>query len=492
VTLSSAATFPVTVDYATSDGTAAAGVDYAATSGTLTFAPGETTKTIDVTVTGESVSPTETLNLNLSNASNGTISTATGVGTINAVEDLSDNTNGPPEAGVGYGLTAASFETGASAVDLDSVSVGFVTRPDSVTIYTDNSGQPGSVVGTLTYSDGMYTASGITLDANTTYWVVNAGGGWWRTIPGAGTGDGYLGGSLKSDNGGASWSDATDVATLSFLMQVKTSYAGPSISISPAAVGEEIGNNTTQTMHYTVTLSSAATFPVTVHYATADGSNTSGDYTPTSGTLTFAPGQTTKTIDVTVNGNSQTLDETFYVVLSDPTNGSVADGTGVGTIAPVWDLSDNLSAETAEPVNVTSSLWLAQSFNSFGNTTLYSVTLPVMENTPGTLVAAIYTDSSGAPGTLVGTLTSPGSLSTESLANATFTTNGIALDSGTYWVVLKALDDGFFSTANTSDTSGIGPGFRASDKIYTLDGGSTWMPNSGLLQMKVLANFPQA
>ena len=63
----------VTVDYATADGTAHAGQDYVATSGTLTFAPHERTHTVDVTVNGGSGSDATTFFLNLSNESSGTL-----------------------------------------------------------------------------------------------------------------------------------------------------------------------------------------------------------------------------------------------------------------------------------------------------------------------------------------------------------------------------------------------------------------------------------
>ena len=53
VTLSKAWTTPVTVKYATANGTATAGADYVATSGTLTFAPGETAKSVTVGVIGD-------------------------------------------------------------------------------------------------------------------------------------------------------------------------------------------------------------------------------------------------------------------------------------------------------------------------------------------------------------------------------------------------------------------------------------------------------
>ncbi len=68
VTLSRAATGPVSVDYATKDGTAAAGADYTAASGTLTFAPGETAKTVSVALLDDSIDEgKETFTLRLSN-----------------------------------------------------------------------------------------------------------------------------------------------------------------------------------------------------------------------------------------------------------------------------------------------------------------------------------------------------------------------------------------------------------------------------------------
>ena len=83
VTLSRAATGTVTVDYATADGTAAAGADYTATSGTLTFAAGETEKTVSVPVLDDSLDEgKETFTLRLSNAQGGWITDGEATGTI--------------------------------------------------------------------------------------------------------------------------------------------------------------------------------------------------------------------------------------------------------------------------------------------------------------------------------------------------------------------------------------------------------------------------
>ena len=83
VTLDAASRGRVTVDYATSDGTAKAGADYAAKSGTLTFTAGETAKTVAVTVLDDAIDEgSETLTLTLSNASGATIADGTATGTI--------------------------------------------------------------------------------------------------------------------------------------------------------------------------------------------------------------------------------------------------------------------------------------------------------------------------------------------------------------------------------------------------------------------------
>jgi aryl-phospho-beta-D-glucosidase BglC (GH1 family) len=82
VTLDRAATSPVTVDFRTIDGTAKAGIDYLATTGTLTFAPGEMTKQVHVDVAGDTrAEPQEALTLALVNPVGATLldDAATGI-----------------------------------------------------------------------------------------------------------------------------------------------------------------------------------------------------------------------------------------------------------------------------------------------------------------------------------------------------------------------------------------------------------------------------
>ena len=74
--------------------------------------------------------------------------------------------------------------------------------------------------------------------------------------------------------------------------------------------------------------------PVSVDYATANGTATTGaDYQTANGTLNFAAGQTSQQLTVHVNGDLlDEIDETFFVNLTNPSNATLADAQGLGTI----------------------------------------------------------------------------------------------------------------------------------------------------------------
>jgi hypothetical protein len=86
---------------------------------------------------------------------------------------------------------------------------------------------------------------------------------------------------------------------------------------------------------FTVSLNSPAIQTVTITYATADGSATAGsDYVATSGTLTFPPGVTSRTVSVSVIAdNTVETDESFLLNLGTATNAAIADGQGIATIS---------------------------------------------------------------------------------------------------------------------------------------------------------------
>jgi hypothetical protein len=104
------------------------------------------------------------------------------------------------------------------------------------------------------------------------------------------------------------------------------------LEIGDAAVTE--GNNGSAAAVFTVTLTAPANETVTVRYATLEESAWAGtDFQATNGILTFAPGETSKPVSVSVAGDRLgEPDEFFTVRLSDPVNAPISDGIGRGTI----------------------------------------------------------------------------------------------------------------------------------------------------------------
>jgi len=107
----------------------------------------------------------------------------------------------------------------------------------------------------------------------------------------------------------------------------------PALSIADASVAE--GNSGTVQANFAVTLNPASSQVVTVQFATSNGTAQVGqDYQATSGTLTFQPGDTSKTISVPVIGDTQFEgNELFLMTISNPTGGAVLKRTqALGTI----------------------------------------------------------------------------------------------------------------------------------------------------------------
>ena len=103
---------------------------------------------------------------------------------------------------------------------------------------------------------------------------------------------------------------------------------GPLVSVADASAAEG------SAVSFTVSLSEAGSEPATVAYATSGDTATSGtDFTAASGTLTFAAGETSKTVSVaTTDDASEEEDETFTLTLSSPTNLRLGTATATGTI----------------------------------------------------------------------------------------------------------------------------------------------------------------
>jgi hypothetical protein len=105
--------------------------------------------------------------------------------------------------------------------------------------------------------------------------------------------------------------------------------------ISVNDVSQKEGNSGTTPFVFTVSLNGFAIDPVTVDYNTLNGTASSlTDYVPASGTLIFAAGESSKTVAVSVTGDTtKEQNETFFVKLLNPTgNAVIVDDTGKGTI----------------------------------------------------------------------------------------------------------------------------------------------------------------
>ena len=104
------------------------------------------------------------------------------------------------------------------------------------------------------------------------------------------------------------------------------------LAVADASVLE--GNRGTRRLDLTVTLSQSSADSVTVNYATANGTAVATqDYAATSGTLTFQPGETSRTISVSIKGDrKREANETFSVQLSNAVGATIDDGVATGTI----------------------------------------------------------------------------------------------------------------------------------------------------------------
>ncbi|MBD2720049.1 Calx-beta domain-containing protein [Synechococcus sp. FACHB-909] len=315
VTLNQAVAGGTSVTYATANGTATAGSDYVATSGTLNFTgtSGET-QTISVTINGESrVELNETFFLNLSTPTNGvTLADGQGLGTITNDDTASLSINNVSRVEGNSGITSFVFDvTLNNAVDVP-LSVGYATANGTATLANnDYQAANGTLnfVGTAseTQQITVNALGDTTVEANETF-VVNLS-------------------NLQASGRNVTLANAQATGTI-------TNDDGASFSINDVSVTES--NSGTKTAVFSVTLNNAVSGGSSVSYATANGTATAGsDYLATSGTLTFAgTAGETQTISVTINGDTAfEPDETFFLNLSAPTNGvTIADSQGLGTI----------------------------------------------------------------------------------------------------------------------------------------------------------------
>jgi hypothetical protein len=145
VSLSAPAAGPVTVEYATADGSASAPADYESTSGTLTFAQGEISTQLLVPVAGDTLDePHETYSLNVFNASGATVADARGIGTILDNDAPVSLSVGDVSAAEGSGTLA--FTVSLSAESGKVITVAYATSDGSASSPADYEATSGTLV----------------------------------------------------------------------------------------------------------------------------------------------------------------------------------------------------------------------------------------------------------------------------------------------------------------------------------------------------------
>ena len=302
--LSQTSETPVSVDYETADGTAQEGADYVSLSGTVSFAPGETVKTVAVATLGDGdAEPAETLTLRLSNAQGATLATPEASGTI--------------AASAAAGALTGTF----SAVPREH------DGTEAFTLTLTFSDEP-SGLSYKTVRDSLFTEEGGTIEgarresppSNQAFVVtVKPGGDEAVTL------------TLKPVPPCGQEKTVCTAGRAVLNGPLGVTVPGPAaLSVADAQVQEGPG----ATLEFVVSLDRRRHAPVRVDYATKNGEAVAGDdYVHTAGTLTFAPGETGHTVSVPVLADEHDEDsETLTLKLRNPVGARIADDEAVGTI----------------------------------------------------------------------------------------------------------------------------------------------------------------
>ena len=321
VTLSAASSSPVSVHYATADRSASAGSmcdsDYGATSGTLNFAPFQTAATVQVLIRDCPDSEGfEAFRLNLSAPVNGVISRSSSeVGIVDndtvvttpaivASDALADEKDGLALVPVLLGGTGGEASN-------STVTVDYTTADGSASAGSDYTAQSG----TLTFAPGQTAKTVAVPIADDTV----------REPPESFT---------LSVSNPAGATVARGDATVTIAASDGTSISQPRIS-APFDVGVGRGQGYVDLV---VKLSAPGRNPISVAYTTQNltavaGSACPNDYVGASGTLNFAPGETSKVVRVDILDCPDEGMETFGFLISAPVNAVLDDPGAVITIA---------------------------------------------------------------------------------------------------------------------------------------------------------------
>ncbi len=317
VTRTGTTTAASTVNWAVSGGTATA-ADFTGgvlPGGSISFAVGETSKTVTVNVAGDAlVEANETFNVVLSGASGATLGTASAAGTIlndDTLPTLSIATASASKAEGSSGATPFTFtvtrsgNTGIASSVNWAVANGTTTAAD----FTGGVLPTGAVsfaVGETSKTVTVNVAGDALVEANETFNVVLSG------ASGATLGTASATGTILNDD------------TL------------PTLAIAATSASKAEGSSGATPFTFTVTRSGNTGIASSVGWSVVEGSATlnAADFSgPTSGVLSFAAGETSKVISLNVVGDTFVeANEVFYVNLTTPTGATLGTASAAGTI----------------------------------------------------------------------------------------------------------------------------------------------------------------
>jgi hypothetical protein len=337
VSLSQPATGTVTVHYATADGTAVAGSDYIAASGTVTFTPPQTSKQVTVQVLNDGAAEGDQyFFVNLSAPSGAELAASQGKGTITDGDGPQTFLvlNSQPGDYIGQGQyqmltvldgtfsTDRTFDHGVHVhFESDTWWDLYFAAPNGAALAV------GAYEGATRWPFQSPTAPGLDVSGD-------ARG--CNTLSGR-----FVVLEIEYDGSGNVVTLAADfeqhcegqTPALYGSIRINSTVAA---SVARLSIGnaQAVEGPSPTTMTFVVSLSQPATGTVTVHYATADGTAVAGsDYVAATGMLTFTPPQTSKSIAVQVlNDGAAQGDQYFFVNLSAPSGAEIAAGEGQGTI----------------------------------------------------------------------------------------------------------------------------------------------------------------
>lgn len=319
LSLTEATTNTVSVDYVSTDLSATtADNDYTPLSGTLTFAPGETSKTIGISINGDTIfESNEAFTINYSNPINADLHTSSSAIAITnddaePARPTIELTNTSITEG-NDGSNTATITATLSETTTNVVSVDFATTdPDIVNSATANVDYV-AASGTLTFEPGTQT--------QTIELIINGD----TEVEATELLQILLSNALNGEIGNA----LTDIQ----IVNDDENPVTPNITAANTTVSE--GDTGTSVATVIVTLSEATSNAVSIDFVTDNGTATldDNDYIQKSGTITFAPYAISQTITFQVVGDSEPEDnETFQIKFGNPKNGILLTNSITATI----------------------------------------------------------------------------------------------------------------------------------------------------------------